>query len=245
MQLSDMQDFFKCWDAQAKMYDKTIDNGPKQMAFKLLHGYELADIKLALRRHMLDPEFGRFMPKVADVVRQIQIHAPNQFPGSEEAWAMFPRDESQSACICDEMAAAWGVASQQDEIAGRMAFREKYQREVARAKAQGRQPRWFVSCGSDQSHREQVALDAVRNAQISPAAAVAHLPHIPVADLQLLAQEKTTANCLLEKHAQTVGSVDQLLLAAPEEAMTSPEETKAKLAGLMQLLKAPQEAVAS
>lgn len=235
MQSTDTQQFFEIWDQCAEMYGKEVSPGAKQMAFKLLAGYPLADIKLALRQHMSDPDGGQFYPKVADVIRKIRQHSQNQFPGAEQAWAMFPRDEALSACICDEMAVAWGVACEQDEISGRMAFKETYNREVARSQALNKSPKWFITCGHDKQHREQVALDAVRDKLISPAAAQTHLPHIAREDLQLLANNEITTNKLLENHAQTVNSMDQLLLEAPEN-LTSPESAKSHLAEIMKTL---------
>lgn len=236
MQIEDTQEFFTVWDQCAAIYRiPPAESGPKKMIFKMLAPYSLAEIKQALQRHMTDPSQGQYPPKPADVVRQIQRHATNQFPGAEQAWAQFPRDESLSACICDEMATAWGVACEQDEISGRMTFKEAYNREVAKSQASGRKPRWFISVGADKDLRAQVVLDAVRDRLISPLAAQAHLPHIPVDELHQLSNSETTASQLLENHAQTVSSVTALL-ESPQEPPVSREEGKRQAELLRQVL---------
>ena len=204
MHPSDTQNFFDVWDQCSEMYGKPpASDSAKAMAFKLLAGYSMADVKQALQMHMADPDGGQFLPKVADVVRKIRQYSTNQFPGAEQAWASFPRDEDQSACVCQEMLDAWGVASELDEIAGRMAFRESYNRAVSEAMAHNRKPHWIISPGRDQALREQATLEAVQKGLISPTYARVHLPHIPVSELQLLANSKTTTNTLTERYALT------------------------------------------
>lgn len=83
-------------------------------------------------------------------------------PGPEEAWAMLPRDERTTVVWTTEMAEAWGIARELDEIAGRMAFREVYVRLVTEARATKRPPVWQASLGQDPDGREVVLQDAVR-----------------------------------------------------------------------------------
>lgn len=40
--------------------------------WKTLEAYSLADIQLAVERHLQDPEVGQYMPKPADVIRALQ-----------------------------------------------------------------------------------------------------------------------------------------------------------------------------
>lgn len=47
-----------------------------QMYFDLLAPYSLTAVRHALHRHVLDPERGRFFPKVADIVYQIEGGKP-------------------------------------------------------------------------------------------------------------------------------------------------------------------------
>ena len=230
----DTQNFFDSWDQCAELYGKSVSSDAKELAFKLLVRYSLTQVKQALQAHMLDPDGGRFMPKPADVVSKIQAITPNGFPGAQEAWAKFPRDESQSACICDEMSVAWGIACELDKIAGRMAFIESYQQGVELAKAQGRPPRWYITRGSDKDQAQRVTLDAVRDRRLSPQAAKSYLEHIPSDDLIRLAEGAVTTTKLIDGHAQTVTNMDQLLLESDSKA--EPEEVQRHLSAMRKVL---------
>ena len=173
-----------------------------------LESYPAENVAKALKRVRQDGT--RFT--VAEVIKRL----PGMWPGAETAWAQFPRDEVMSACICQEMADAWGVASGLDEVAGRMAFRESYNRSVSEALAEGKTPRWFISPGTDAQIREQVTLDAVSANLITTTAAQVHLPHIPVSEIQLLATHETTTLAVIENNAQVLlpSAVDDLLPTA-------------------------------
>lgn len=216
MQDGDITKFFEIWDRVAQMKRKTPDDGvTKKGYFRMLSRYSLEEIANALEAHMMNPDHGHYLPGPSDVVREFQLHSPNQFPGPEEAWSSFPRDESLSVCVCSEMLTAWGVALDLDPVAGRMAFKESYKTHVSRAQAQGKKPIWFISPGSDKQHLEQTALEAVRSGRIEAEAGAVYLPHIPVTDLKQLADGQVTANALQLAHDQTVSAVDQLLIDAP------------------------------
>lgn len=171
----------------------------------------------------------RFVP--SEIIKRL----PAMWPGAEQAWASFPRDEQQTACVCPEMMLAWDVAMDLDPIAGRMAFKETYNRAVSESLAEGRKPQWSMTLGYDKHGREHPTLEALSKGLISPKQAhAACLEHIPLTDLQLLVENKTTATKLLDDHAQTVASIDQLLLANDSKA--EPEEVELHLATMRKVL---------
>jgi len=122
---------------------------------------------------------------LADVLARIR--EADGRPGAEEAWAMIPHDERQTAVLTDEMATAMGPAlsllDEGDAIAARMAFKEIYNREVAAARAQGKPVRWFASLGQDVAGRDPVIRQAVAQGRLSRPQAVKLLPHIDDAPL--------------------------------------------------------------
>lgn len=101
-------------------------------------------------------------------------------PGPEEAWAMMPRDESQSVVWTDEMAQAWGVArpliDEGDTIAGRMAFLEHYRGLVQTARDRGLPPHWTPSLGHDPAGREAVLVEAAEKGRLLPSHVAGLLP---------------------------------------------------------------------
>jgi hypothetical protein len=86
-------------------------------------------------------------------------------PEPENAWAMCPKSEEASVVWTAEMASAFEGARrlllEGDAIAARMAFREAYISEVARARSEGRPIRWSASLGYDKADRVAVLTDAV------------------------------------------------------------------------------------
>jgi hypothetical protein len=127
---------------------------------------------------------------LADVISRLD----DGRPGPDEAWAMMPRDESQSVVWTDEMAVAWGVAlpllTAGDAIAARVAFRECYARVVTLARCERRPAQWRLSPGSDPAMRAAAITDAIEKGRLSREHAMALLPDIAntEVDARLLAR---------------------------------------------------------
>lgn len=87
-------------------------------------------------------------------------------PGPEEAWALLPKSEADSAVVTDDMRQAMGPAlrllADGDEKAARMAFLEAYRHRVAEARAMHKPVNWFPSLGHDPAGRTGVLIDAAR-----------------------------------------------------------------------------------
>lgn len=117
----------------------------------------------------------RFFPKLAEL-RELAGASPDNAndgrPGVEEAWALCPKSEEISAVWTEEMADAFEVArkllNDGDEIAARMAFKEKYSTLLASARFEGKPVRWSVSLGWDKNDRVRALTEAVQKNQILP-----------------------------------------------------------------------------
>lgn len=113
-------------------------------------------------------------------------------PGAEEAWAMLPKTESESAVWTDEARQAFGVVAgllaAGDEIAARMAFREAYQRLVADSRDSRRPVSWTVSLGHDPRGREAVLRRAVELGRLPHEYAQQFLPSLPPPQTAVLEQ---------------------------------------------------------
>ena len=114
-------------------------------------------------------------------------------PGAEEAWAYHvPKNEAVTVVWTDEIREAWGVAlpllQENDEIAARMAFKERYQAEVQRARDEKRPIRWTPSLGHDAAGRESALMDAAERGRLPIAYVRSVLPHINESDNPRLAQ---------------------------------------------------------
>lgn len=129
---------------------------------------------------------------VADILDRM----PNGYPGPDEAWGICGptlTDESRSVAWTDEMREAMGLAYalQDNAIAARKAFQEKYKELVARARSAGLRPTWTFSPGTDKNDRVRVLTEAAQMGRLATEFAIKQLPpgqEIPQVLLPILAQ---------------------------------------------------------
>lgn len=114
-------------------------------------------------------------------------------PSADEAWstAIQAADESATVVWTSETAKAyWAAASlleQGDKVGARMAFRERYVREVSNARQEGRQVRLEATLGYDPVLREQAITQAAELNQIGYEHAKAMLPNLDEIAPEILA----------------------------------------------------------
>lgn len=121
----------------------------------------------------------RGMLTVQDVVSRLD----DGRPGPEEAWAMLPLGEDDSAVWTDEMASAWGVARSVyrggDKTAARFAFKEAYTKRVNAARDAGKPVNWTPTLGTCPASRWRVLSDAVATNKLPLEFARQFEPHLP------------------------------------------------------------------
>jgi hypothetical protein len=128
----------------------------------------------------------KFFPKIAEL-RELAGVLPGSpddgRPGPEEAWARMPkgeRMEEDSVVWCKEERAAYAACRSLlvdgDLIGARMAFKERYEKEVAEARAQGKPIQWIVSQGFDVEHRLTTLATAVQEKRMSLESALNFVP---------------------------------------------------------------------
>lgn len=129
-----------------------------------LAAYPLHQVLAALTRCRREVK-GRLV--LADVISRMD----DGRPGPEEAWALMPKHEADSAVITEEMAKAFGAARELIDagelVSARMAFLEVYRREVQKARDASTQPRWFASMGHDKSGRAASIIEARERMRIT------------------------------------------------------------------------------
>lgn len=123
-------------------------------------GYQLGHIEAALKNVRLNHT--KFSP--AAIQKELDALDINSRPSADEAWAMWPHDESSSAVVNDEMAEAMNIAypllEDGDKIGARMAFKDAYNRLITTNKAKGVKPKWFPSLGHDYEGRQLALKEA-------------------------------------------------------------------------------------
>ena len=121
-------------DEIGEQYGRTVSGSVKITWWRLLSDrLDLAALREALDRHLLDSERGRFFPQPSDVLAKLE-HAHGQRPDADEAWALAldTFDEAATVCVTDEILSAVGASATVwnigDKVGARMAFKAAYGR---------------------------------------------------------------------------------------------------------------------
>lgn len=156
---------------------KPVDGQRLDMWWEAVKNFPDGAVRAAATRHITT---SHFKPQLADIVKACAAQLDGDWMGPDEAWALMPKSESDSAMLTDEIAQAMAAATPLlvagDKVAARMAFKDAYTRHVEKAKIEGRRPRFFPSFGSDASGRVTMLASAVRAGQIALQQATEALP---------------------------------------------------------------------
>lgn len=148
----------------AEICGRTFSEPAAKMFLADLSPYPEAQVVAALARCRREV---RGVLTLHDVVSRLD----DGRPGVEEAWAMFPKRESDSAVWTDEARIASGVVfglmDDGDMIGARMAFKEAYSKGVQQARDAGRPVEWHVTLGHDTKARDSVLAQAVEMGRIT------------------------------------------------------------------------------
>lgn len=124
---------------------------------RALGGYPSDKLSVALDRCMSEVKGHLSM---SDIISRID----DGRPGPEEAWGMVPKSEDDSVLWTKEMENAFYACYDRlkdgDLVAARMAFIEKYKKDVAGAKSSGNHPKWSFSAGHCKLGRTAVLQNA-------------------------------------------------------------------------------------
>lgn len=167
---SEFEAFCKMLNALSDLYGKALGSDAITLYWNALKDVALDRVRYALTAHIRDPQVGSFMPKPADVIRQLQLNDGRR--SADEAWAAIPRSESESVVWTPEERSAFfdGAASlleRGEAIAARLAFKEAYERKLAEARALNAPIGWEFSAGFDAKDRERKLRDAIANGRVS------------------------------------------------------------------------------
>ena len=139
----------------------SLSEGAKRAAVAILDAYPPQAVRRALAK-CVTQETGRLS------LSKIIAHIDDGRPGADEAWAMLPRTEQDSAMLTREMGEALELVRHiaDDRVAMRRSFLEAYKRLVSDARTNGEEVDWYFSAGMDRNQHEPVLRDAVRRGLI-------------------------------------------------------------------------------
>jgi hypothetical protein len=128
----------------------------------------------------------KWFPKLAELrelAGALQSASNDGRPGPEEAWARMPkgeRMEDDSVVWCEEERVAYGACRSllidRDLIGARMAFKERYEKELATSRAEGRPVRWIMSAGYNMEQRLTTLATAIQEKRLSMETALNFVP---------------------------------------------------------------------
>ncbi|MEY1661567.1 hypothetical protein [Isoalcanivorax beigongshangi] len=72
MKPNDYPEFVALWTQVFELYGKRPSDGALDLTFSALSRFELSDIRRGLTAHVNDTQHGDFVPKPADIVRNIE-----------------------------------------------------------------------------------------------------------------------------------------------------------------------------
>lgn len=192
------------------MFGRELQQSTRDVYAMELEAYPPAVVLESLRRCYREL---KSFPTLSDILARME----DSRPGPEEAWMMLPKSEDDSVVWTEEMAEAYGlVRHEQDAVAARMAFKEKYTKLVAEARRARKPSHWTASLGFDKVQQEAVLKEAVSRRRLTAGQAAALLPNgiaEPTGKLLLIGQDVPVQS---EKVVAQVRSIaKQILKDAP------------------------------
>jgi hypothetical protein len=226
----DFDQFMMLLDAVYSLHSKTLPGEAKALYFRALASYPLDVVRAAIDAHVKDPQRGPYPPKPADLIAQIDGTATNDSrPGADEAWAIARSSLDErttvvwTAEICEAFSIARPVLDNGDEVGGRMAFKDAYNRLVTAARLTRRPAEWKPSLGWDAQMREET----IRNAALAgmlPAPIVDALLPMPADDVDYDAdRSRANLQCIREQLAALPSALERIAAAREAERLAQVE----------------------
>ncbi|MFJ5320329.1 hypothetical protein [Pectobacterium parvum] len=150
-ELAAKREFAELLKATLAVYGKDSSKSVIRLYWNAVGSFDIGLIRQALSQWITDPDQGRYAPKPADIIRNIQrLTGRPSWVSANEAWAIAlpAQDEANTLIWTAEIAQAWRVAepifSDGDRVGARMAFIAAYDRLVATAQSSGVLPQWTL-----------------------------------------------------------------------------------------------------
>ena len=174
MNKTDYEKFANFLKAAMEPYGRQITPSVIAVWIECLENYSFEAVRATLTEYLKSPA-GKFAPLPAHVIEVLQ--SKDGHPGADEAWAMLPMTEGDTAVWTNEMSQAFFIAlpliESGDMVAARMAFRSAYERLVGESRRAGKPPEWSVTLGHDRHGRETALANAVLRGYITASRAAA------------------------------------------------------------------------
>nr|WP_287838017.1 hypothetical protein [Halomonas sp.] len=175
----DAEDLLEQMYATAEVLGSEIKPAAATLMIRDLRQYQRSEIEQSLARCRSELTGRLTLAAILERMPSADAHL-----SANEAWALAlsGEDDMDTIVWTEEVAAAMGVARPVldlgDKVGARMAFIGAYEREIAKAKAEGRKPKWTVSLGHSPERRQDAISEAIKKGQLE-APKVEHLLPAP------------------------------------------------------------------
>lgn len=167
----------------AEAFGETLTEQRQEIYCGGLADIQQDQLRVAFRRARFELKWFPKLAEMRELAGALRTALNDGRPGPEEAWARMPkgaRMEEESVVWCDEERNAFGACRSLlldgDQIGARMAFKERYERELAEARSQRMPVRWTMSAGFDMGHRLSTLATAVQEKRMSLESALNFVP---------------------------------------------------------------------
>ncbi|MGQ7286037.1 hypothetical protein ACUN7Z_00630 [Vreelandella venusta] len=218
---TDAEELLEQLYATAEVLGSEIKPAAASLMIRDLRQYQRGEIEQSLARCRSELT-GRLT--LAAILERMP--SADAYLSANEAWALAlsGQDELDTIVWTQEIANAMGAADRVleigDKVGARMTFIATYEREIAKAKAEGRKPQWIVSLGLSQERRQEAIQEAVKKGLLE-APKVEHLlpaPHgFKEADKDASEEEKAKVNASIRQIREMLSDDGQAKADAEEE----------------------------
>lgn len=218
---TDAEELLEQLYATAEVLGSEIKPAAASLMIRDLRQYQRSEIEQSLARCRSELT-GRLT--LAAILERMP--SADAYLSANEAWALAlsGQDELDTIVWTQEIANAMGAADRVleigDKVGARMTFIATYEREIAKAKAEGRKPQWIVSLGLSQERRQEAIQEAVKKGLLE-APKVEHLlpaPHgFKEADKGASEEEKAKVNASIRQIREMLNDDGQAKADAEED----------------------------
>jgi hypothetical protein len=167
----------------AEVFGEPVTEQRQEIYCSGLADLDQNQLRIAFRRARYELKWFPKLAELRELAGALRDQTCEGRPGPEEAWARMPkgeRMEDDSVVWCEEERAAYhacrSLLANGDLIGARMAFKERYEKELAEARAQRRPVRWIMCQGFDINHRLTTLAIAVQQQRMTLEGALNFVP---------------------------------------------------------------------
>jgi hypothetical protein len=179
MQEREKKEFTEMLAGVFEIHGRDLKETTTRIWWRLMRRYTLDQFSEAIGNLVAT---SKFLPKPSEVIEQIS----GRWMDANEAWAAFPKDESETGAVNQAMRASWGASEalfySGDTVGARMAFKAAYERYVKSAVLRGETEQFELSIGWDAEKRENGIRAAVNQKLITQDQAKKHIRLLPAMD---------------------------------------------------------------